>query len=99
MQNLAVLYTSEGRFSAAEPLYLKALDGSRRIVGAEHPKTLMVMGNLAALYSAEKRFVEAGPLIEKTVEISRRTLGAENPETLQHRARQASRTGFCSGFP
>ena len=80
--NLAGLYSSQGRFAEAEPLYLETLETQRRVLGDEHPDTLLVMGNLALLYRNQGRYEEAGPLHLETLEIQRRVLGDEHPDTL-----------------
>src|SRR5262249_15609595 len=49
MIELGHALVDEGRFAEAEPLLLKALDGSRRALGEEHDLTLRAMTNLAEL--------------------------------------------------
>ena len=39
LQNLAAIYNKLGRYSEAEPLFLKAVDARRRVLGGEHPRT------------------------------------------------------------
>ena len=50
MNNLASLYIDQGRYSEAEPLYMRALEASERVLGREHPDTLTSVNNLATLY-------------------------------------------------
>ena len=65
MNNLAVLYLDQGQYAKAEPLFVKALEVRRRVLGEEHPDTLTSMNNLALLYQAPassprpSRFVKA----------------------------------------
>ena len=40
MNNLASLYMDQGKFAKAEPLLVKTLEVSRRVLGEEHPDTL-----------------------------------------------------------
>jgi len=47
MNDLADLYRSQGKYALAEPLLSKALEVRRRVLGPEHPDTLLVMSNLA----------------------------------------------------
>ncbi len=49
LNNLALLYDNQGRYEAAEPLYLEALKIFERILGADHPSTKVVQGNLEIL--------------------------------------------------
>jgi tetratricopeptide (TPR) repeat protein len=45
LNNLAVLYKSQGRYEEAEPLYLRALAILFDRLGAEHPNTQTVWQN------------------------------------------------------
>ncbi|PHJ68407.1 hypothetical protein VF14_02220 [Nostoc linckia z18] len=47
--HLAALYRDQGRYSEAEPLYLKALDIFERRLGVNHPNTVTVGRGLANL--------------------------------------------------
>jgi tetratricopeptide (TPR) repeat protein len=49
LNNLALLYKSQGRYSEAEPLYIQALDICERRLGANHPNTVTTRDNLAYL--------------------------------------------------
>ena len=55
---------------------------SKRILGEEHPDTLVSMNNLASSYSDLGRRTEALGLGEKVLEMSKRILGEEHPDTL-----------------
>jgi hypothetical protein len=50
MNALAMLYKNEHKYAQAEPLSLMAVEGYRRVLGAEHPETLTAESNLAILY-------------------------------------------------
>ena len=43
----------------AEPLYSQNLEIMRRVLGPEHPNTLLCMHNLALVYSEEGKFAQA----------------------------------------
>ena len=45
-------FLAVGRHAEAEPLLVKALEGQRRVLGEEHPRTLESMNNLIKLYEA-----------------------------------------------
>src|SRR6202022_473787 len=53
---------------------------ARRILGEEHPETLMSMSNLT--YWSRGKLNEAAELQENVLEARRRTLGEEHPDTL-----------------
>ena len=43
--NLALLYKSQGKYEAAEPLYLQAIEISVQSLGEKHPNTQTFMKN------------------------------------------------------
>ena len=47
LHNLATIYDKLGRYGEAEPLYLKAVDAKRRVLGGEHPQTARTLYSLA----------------------------------------------------
>jgi hypothetical protein len=62
MNNLALLYKTQGRYGEAEPLYSGARMIAERIYGSENPATLIFVNNLASLYVDLGRYREAEPL-------------------------------------
>lgn len=53
-----------------------------RILGEEHPSTLIVMNNLASVYKKLGMYDEADELAVKDIEISIRVLGEHHPDTV-----------------
>ncbi|MBC1281098.1 tetratricopeptide repeat protein, partial [Nostoc sp. UCD121] len=49
LNNLALLYNSQGRYSEAEPLYIQALEIAELSLGVNHPNTITFRENLAIL--------------------------------------------------
>jgi hypothetical protein len=49
VNNLALLYQEHGRYGKAV-LYKRALEARERVLGKEHPGTLLSVNNLAVLY-------------------------------------------------
>jgi len=47
--NLALLYSDQGRYTDAEPLYIKALEIAERSLGVNHPNTITIRENLQFL--------------------------------------------------
>ncbi len=45
LNNLAMLYSSQGRYEEAEPLYTQALAICDRALGANHPNTMTIRRN------------------------------------------------------
>jgi len=60
-----------------------------RVLGAEHPDTLMFRNNLAIGYKELGRTAEAVKLDEETLKIKERVLGAGHPDTLSARSNLA----------
>ncbi|WP_414621138.1 tetratricopeptide repeat protein [Calothrix sp. CCY 0018] len=46
LNNLALLYKSQGRYEQAEPLYIQALKICEQILGTKHPNTKKTRDNL-----------------------------------------------------
>ncbi len=63
INNLALLYQHQGRYGEAEPLFKRALEAQERLLGREHPNTLLSVNNLAVLYEVQGRHGEAAPLM------------------------------------
>jgi tetratricopeptide (TPR) repeat protein len=79
LNNLALLYESQGRYSEAEPLYLQALSLTRRLLGEEHPSVATSLNNLAGLYKSQGRYSKAQSLYLQALELRRRLLGEDHP--------------------
>jgi hypothetical protein len=54
----------------------------RRVLGDEHPHTLIAMGNLAASYHKQKQWAKAKGLSEELLALKRWVLGDDHPDTL-----------------
>jgi hypothetical protein len=61
---------------------VQVLEAKKRVLGAEHPDTLVSMANLALTYKNQGRWKEAEELQAKELNICSRVLGAEHPDTL-----------------
>ncbi len=51
LNNLAVLYRDQGKYTEAEPLYQRALAIWEKALGPEHPNVATSLNNLASLYT------------------------------------------------
>ena len=65
LNNLALLYKTQGRYTEAEPLFIQALDMRKKLLGAEHPSVATSLNNLAALYEYQGRYTELNLCIYK----------------------------------
>lgn len=82
LNNLAVLFKSQGRYGEAEPLIQRAVEGRTRALGIDHPQTLSSLNTLAEVYQAQGRYEEAEQQFQFALEASVRTLGKEHPQSL-----------------
>ena len=78
-----VLY-SQGELEDAEPLYREALNNSRRILGDDHPSTLISISNMAGFLDSQGNLEEAEPLFREASDRSRRTLPEDHPHRSIH---------------
>jgi tetratricopeptide (TPR) repeat protein len=81
MNNLAGALYVNGQPAEAEKLLRETLDIQRRVLGPEHPDTLLSMGNLAHFLTENGRYTEAEKLYRQTLDIRRRVLGPDHPNT------------------
>jgi len=79
---LAELYRRLGLNEAAVPLQESALSTRRRVLGEEHPDTLLAISNMSVLLRELGRLADAEPYHREALEKSRRILGEEHPETI-----------------
>ncbi|KAI9775707.1 MAG: hypothetical protein M1816_005776, partial [Peltula sp. TS41687] len=84
------VYYTEGRWKEAEELEVQVMETRARVLGQEHPHTLISMGNLALTYMNQGRWKEAEELNVQVMEAGARVLGQEHPHTLTSMANLAS---------
>ncbi|BCL35313.1 tetratricopeptide repeat protein [Nostoc sp. MS1] len=80
LNNLAGLYYSQGRYDQAEPLYLQALELTKRLLGDNHSSVATSFNNLAGLYYSQGRYDQAEPLYLQALELTKRLLGDNHPD-------------------
>ena len=72
---------AQGKYAEAGPLFQKALDIRRKVLGEDHPDTAWSYNNVAYNLNAQGKYAEAGPLFQKALDIFRRLLGEGHPDT------------------
>eukprot|EP00435_Cladocopium_sp_Y103_P029279 s3039_g7.t1 len=77
VNNLAGCLEAMGQLKDAEPLYRRAVEASKRTLGAEHPHTLASVNNLAGCLQAMGQLKDAEPLYTRALEARERTLGVK----------------------
>jgi tetratricopeptide (TPR) repeat protein len=80
--NLASAFAQQGNYAGAETLYRQGLAIERRVLGPEHPSTLVTAGNLAASLDRQGKYAEAETMYREVLVVRRRVLGPEHPSTL-----------------
>ena len=65
LNNLALLYYSQGKYEEAETLFKRAIKVSEEVLGANHPYTAQSLSSLAIFYDNQGRYEEAEVLREK----------------------------------
>ncbi|MEM7553723.1 MAG: tetratricopeptide repeat protein [Cyanobacteria bacterium P01_A01_bin.84] len=51
---IALLYSDEGKYEQAEPLYKQAVEIVERVLGANHPDTVLYQNNLKVLRTQQQ---------------------------------------------
>ena len=69
LNNLALLYNSQGQYAKAEPLYKRALAIWEKALGPEHPAVAFTLENLGELYLKVGKENEAVPLLNRVRKI------------------------------
>ena len=69
LNNLALLYYTQGQYAQAEPLYKRSLAIWEKALGPDHPSVATSLENLAGLYRATNRDKEAETLEQRAARI------------------------------
>jgi CHAT domain-containing protein/Tfp pilus assembly protein PilF len=83
LNNLALLYGSQGQDSEAEPLYKRSLSILEKTDGLDRVEIAPELNNLAALYERQGRYAEAEPLFKRALAIRQKALGQAHPDVGQ----------------
>ena len=59
MEGLALVYSREGKYAEAEPLFQKVMAIKEKALGSDNPEVALTMGNLADLYQNQGKFSAA----------------------------------------
>jgi len=83
MMFMGIVYENLGLYSQAQSLYQNAADIRRKVLGPDHPDTLLAMYDLASVFDEEGHYEDAGRLYQSVLAERRRVLGPEHPETVK----------------
>ncbi|OCK73098.1 hypothetical protein K432DRAFT_313740 [Lepidopterella palustris CBS 459.81] len=82
MANLASTFWNQGRWMEAEDLQKQELEICSRVLGKEHPDTLISMENLAWILKYQDRYDECMELMVTCVHLREKILGVDHPYTI-----------------
>lgn len=77
LNNLAIVYHCQEKYSDAEPRYLQSLDIAEKHLGKEHRQTARRLTTLAMFYQDQKKYAEAQPLHERALAIQEKLYAKE----------------------
>ncbi|KAF1968793.1 hypothetical protein BU23DRAFT_479048 [Bimuria novae-zelandiae CBS 107.79] len=80
MANLASTLWNQGRWDAAEELFVQVMETFKKKLGADHPSTLTSMANLAWTWKSLERSAEAISLLQECVRLRCQILPAGHPD-------------------
>ena len=83
LNNLAIVYRDQGKYSEAEGLYKRALVIREKALGASHPDVAQTLNNLAIVYRDQGKYGEAEGLLKRALAIREQALGANHPDVAQ----------------
>jgi len=82
MDGLACLFDYQGKYEAAELLFKETIQLRKKILGKEHPDTLVSMNGLAYLFYCQGKYEAAELLYKETLQLRIKVLGEEHSDTL-----------------
>ena len=65
------------------------LDMIKKVLGEEHPDTLLSMANLAGMYLRQEKWTDAEQLEVQVLDVRKKVFGAEHPDTLTSMAKSS----------
>jgi tetratricopeptide (TPR) repeat protein len=87
VMNLANTLYSQGTYAdankQAETMYRELLPIQQRVLGPEHPNTLLTAVNLASALHSQGKYAEAETTYREVLRIQQRVLGLEHPDTVK----------------
>jgi tetratricopeptide (TPR) repeat protein len=78
----ALALHNDGWYNQAEELFVQVKETRERVLGKEHPDTLLSMANLASTIADQGRWTDAEALLKSVLEVQERVLGEEHRSTL-----------------
>lgn len=79
LNQLAILYATQRKFTQAEPLFQRSLGVSVAVLGPDHPDVAIVLRNMGILKASMRNYAEADVLLSRSLSLTNRALGQEHP--------------------
>jgi CHAT domain-containing protein/Tfp pilus assembly protein PilF len=76
----AIQFYQQGRYTDAEPLFKQSLAIREKIFSPDDPAVANSLNNLAGLYSAQGRYADAEPLHIRSLAIREKAFGPDHPD-------------------
>jgi tetratricopeptide (TPR) repeat protein len=86
---MAMVLDNQGKYDEALGIQEEVLNTRERVLGAEHPDTLMTRHNMALVLGRQGKYDEALGIYEEVLSIEEHVLGAEHPSTQKTRNNMA----------
>lgn len=78
LNELALVYTEQGKYDEAIWLYKQVIEIDEKTIGKEHHNYAKHLNNLALVYDSQGKYDEAIELCKKAIEIGEKTVGKEH---------------------
>jgi tetratricopeptide (TPR) repeat protein len=82
VNNLGILYKSQGKLDEAEKMYSRALVGFEKAWGPDHTSTLETFNNLGLLYADQGKLEEAEKMYSRALVGKEKAWGPDHTSTL-----------------
>ena len=82
MNNLALVLSRLRRYEEAREMIAPVVEIRRRVLGSDHPDTVIAMSNLASALQGEGKLKEATPLFEESLVVLRKHLPPDHQQTM-----------------
>ncbi|RKK30690.1 hypothetical protein BFJ66_g16191 [Fusarium oxysporum f. sp. cepae] len=82
VERFGIFFTEIGRWNDAAVSQKEVIEKRQRILGDEHPSTIIAMNNLASTLGDQGKLDEAASMMREVLEKRQRILGDEHPDTI-----------------
>ena len=80
LNNLAIVYSSQGKLADAEAYYQRALAIYERALRRDDPKVARTLNNLAVVYRNQSKYIKAEETYQRVLAIRENVLGRDHPD-------------------